>query len=60
MEKQSHPGGLEMKQEFRDENGILFRKVGHLTYRNSIDKLRIIKHLSAEYFVEVEEDLKDE
>jgi len=47
-----------MKQEFRDENGILFRKVSHLTYRNSIDKLRIIKHLSAEYFVEVEEDLK--
>lgn len=47
-----------MKQEFRDENGILFRKVDYKTYLSSSDKLRIIKHLEAEYFVEVEEDLK--
>ena len=47
-----------MNQEFRDENGILFRKVDYPTYLKSKDKLRIIKHLEAEYFVEVEEDLK--
>ena len=45
-----------MKQEFRDENGILFRKVGYQTYLDSSNKLRIIKHLEAEYFVEVEEE----
>ena len=45
-----------MKQEFRDENGILFRKVNYQTYLNNRDKLRIIKHLEAEYFIEVEEE----
>lgn len=37
-----------------DENGIVYLEVNYGTYLKAKNKHRIIKHLEAQYFVEVE------
>ena len=41
------------KARITDENGIVYEEVDYNTYLNSTNKLRIIKHLNAQYFVEI-------
>lgn len=44
---------MNKKKRLTDENGLVFKEVSYDEYLNSKNKLRIIKHLESQYFVEV-------
>lgn len=43
-----------------DEHGIEYVEVSYQTYLESKNKLRIIKHLEAQYFVEDSKEVTDD
>lgn len=43
-----------MSKKLTDDSGIVYEEVSYDKYLNSENKHRIIKHLEAQYFIELE------